>query len=274
MQLKKYILHKCNELDNNYWALKPRKRRIVGWTMLILCVCLFFFGGYLCFSCGKAIGQLCHSAWHALTDMDEQETEYANMPEWSSKGSHRQFIINEKNPKRHIQLSKDFNDLNDIQLAAAQKLGIKPLENREEVEKVQSKLVKLTDTKYYRIDKPTHSVPYLVPDAADFLSALGKLVQEYSNTHSRLIITSVLRTGSDVKRLSKRNVNASQNSCHQYATTIDITYNRFDRKGDINDLQLKDYLARALYDMKKAGHCYVKYERKEACFHITVRPRK
>ena len=179
--------------------------------------------------------------------------------------------INERLEK---QLSKDFNDLNPIQLEAAEKLGIRPLRSREDLEKVKSKLVELHETKYYIIDPLTHSVPYLVPDAADFLTALGKLMQEYNGTHSRFILTSVLRTGSDVKTLSRSNGNASQNSCHCYGTTIDITYNRFDRKGITNDIQLKADLARALYDLRKAGYCYVKYEYKQACFHITVRPRK
>ena len=138
---------------------------------------------------------------------------------------------------------------------------------------MRSRLVELKETRYYLVDPLTHSIPYLVPDAADFLTALGQLMQEYNGTHSRFIITSVLRTGSDVKSLSRSNPNASQNSCHSYGTTFDITYNRFDRKGITNDIRLKADLARALYDLRKAGHCYVKYEYKQACFHITVRPR-
>ena len=139
--------------------------------------------------------------------------------------------------------------------------------------KLTSKLVRIKETRYFLVDSLTHSVPYLVPDAADFLTELGRLMQEYNGTHSRFILTSVLRTDSDVKRLSRGNVNASQNSAHRYGTTIDITYNRFDRHGITNDIQLKADLARALYDMRKAGYCYVKYERKQACFHITVRPK-
>lgn len=273
MNFKDYFIQLCNWLDKSYWGLKPRKRRIVGWCILITCITTLYFGGYLFYRGGKAIGQLCQSAWFSITEGDEQEEEYANSDEWSFKGNHREFPVLEKNSKRYVQLGKDFDDLNDVQLAAAKKLGIKPLNSREDITKVLSKLVELKETKYYTIDPLTHSVPYLVPDAADFLTALGKLMQEYNGTHSRFILTSVLRTGSDVKSLSRTNGNASQNSCHCYGTTIDITYNRFDRRGITNDVQLKADLARALYDLKKAGYCYVKYEKKQACFHITVRPK-
>ena len=273
MSFKEYLIKLCNWLDKSYWKLKPRKRRIVGWIALISTIAFIYLGGYLCYRGGKAVGQLCQSAWFALTDGNQQEEEFISADEWVYDGNHRKFPVSEKNPKRHVQLKTDFNDLNDIQLVAANKLGIKPLANRDEISKVSSKLVKLKDTKYFVIDNLTHSVPYLVPDAADFLTALGKLMQEYNGTHSRFILTSILRTDGDVKSLSRSNGNASQNSAHRYATTFDITYNRFDTRGITNDLQLKADLARALYDLRKAGYCYVKYEVKQACFHVTVRPR-
>lgn len=274
MNFKEYFYQLCNWLDRKYWGLPKKKRRITGWCVLLSCIGMIYFGGYLCYRGGKGLGQLCQSIFFAIVDGEEQEEEFENSDEWSFKGNHREFPVKEKNPRRYVQLSKDFNDLNDVQLAAAQRLGIKPLKSRNDIEQVKSKLVELHETKYYIIDPLTHSVPYLVPDAADFLTALGKLMQEYNGTHSRFILTSVLRTGSDVKTLSRSNTNASQNSCHQYGTTIDITYNRFDRKGVTNDIQLKADLARALYDLRDAGYCYVKYEYKQACFHITVRPRK
>jgi hypothetical protein len=112
----------------------------------------------------------------------------------------------------------------------------------------------------------------LVPQAADLLIEVGRRFQEYTGTESRFIITSLLRTQEDVKKLKRSNGNASPNSCHQFATTFDITYNRFDRKSGLGEGRLKEDLARALYDLQAAGFCYVKYESKQACFHVTVRP--
>ena len=94
----------------------------------------------------------------------------------------------------------------------------------------------------------------------------------------RMVVTSVLRTDADVKSLSKRNVNASERSVHCYGTTFDISYKRFVKvdknSADARDVDLIAVLAEVLRDLKKNGKCYVKYEVKQACFHITARKRK
>ena len=68
-------------------------------------------------------------------------------------------------------------------------------------------------------------------------------------------------------------MNASKNSCHQYGTTVDITYVRFDKPEEhrANDPKLLQLLMQTVYDMHRSGRCYVKYERKQSCLHITVR---
>lgn len=201
-------------------------------------------------------------------DADILELDY-----YSADYRHRQFPLGELNKRRRVNFARDFNDVNDTHLAAASRLGIPPQANREALEKLKHKMVHLRDTRYYHIDRMTQSQPFLVPDAADFLTALGARWQEYHGTHSRYIITSCTRTDADVKKLRRVNVNSSENSAHRFGTTIDITYNRYDRRGKVYDGKLKEDLARALYDMQQAGYCYVKYEHKQACFHITVRPK-
>lgn len=44
---------------------------------------------------------------------------------------------------------------------------------------------------------------------------------------NQIIVTSVLRTADDVKRLRRRNGNASANSAHAFGTTFDVSYRRF-----------------------------------------------
>ncbi len=55
----------------------------------------------------------------------------------------------------------------------------------------------------------------------------------------------------------------------------DIAYNKFICDGT-NHLRtavdLKNLLAEIVEDMHIEGRCFVKYEYKQACFHITVRP--
>ena len=65
----------------------------------------------------------------------------------------------------------------------------------------------------------------------ELLKAIGtnfkdSLVRKGLNPN-QIIVTFVLRTKSDQKRLRRGNGNATENSAHAYATTFDITYKRF-----------------------------------------------
>ena len=93
------------------------------------------------------------------------------------------------------------------------------------------------------------------------------------------IVTSVLRTQEDVSRLRRHNGNATENSCHLYGTTFDICYNRYETVEDpegpprrrVRDDTLKFVLSEVLRDMREQGRCFIKYEVKQGCFHMTVR---
>ena len=66
-------------------------------------------------------------------------------------------------------------------------------------------------------------------------------------------------------------MNASTNSAHVYGTTFDIAYARYEdgKKEEVD--KLKSVLAEVLQDLRKEKRCYVRYEIKQGCFHITVR---
>ena len=125
-------------------------------------------------------------------------------------------------------------------------------------------------------------MPYLVPKAQQLLNTiainfLDSLHRKGLPLH-RPIVSSVLRTVDDVARLQQGNKNATTNSCHSYGTTIDITYHRFQPLSSSTrhnvtryDDELKYVLAQVLFDLRRQGRCYVKYEHKQACFHLTVR---
>lgn len=276
--LRHYLIIALHWLERKYWSLSYWPRHVAGICIVILAL---LGAGFGCYGVVKGLGYVISSASHFISELFidnsaiESDDPYASMEEYSRPGrNHFKFPVDEKHrhPKRRPNYSKDFNYLNDVHMSAARKLGIKPLETRDDLPKYKDKLVELHETRYYKIDKLTQSVPYMVPKAADFLTDLGRLMQEYNGTHSRFVITSVLRTQSDVKKLRRGNVNASENSTHCYATTIDITYNRFDIQGKTWEGKLKEDLAKALYDLQEQGYCYVKYEVKQPCFHITVRP--
>ncbi|WP_416277233.1 DUF5715 family protein [Parabacteroides bouchesdurhonensis] len=176
--------------------------------------------------------------------------------------------------------NRDFKDLNDLHLAEAQKLGVQPVSSREEAEKASRKMEEIKSNKYYEVEELKHSIPYLIPQAASLLKDIGKNFQDsLSNLNAsiyKIKVTSVTRTVDDVKKLKKRNVNSSVNSAHQYGTTFDVSwvrYTKVDEKDTLNidNDRLKMVLASVLRDLHREKRCYIKHERKQGCFHITVR---
>ena len=183
-----------------------------------------------------------------------------------------------------VKFAKEFNDLNDAQLEVAQAIGVPPVADRDAAEHLKSKLVKLEDTDTYVVDSLTHSIPYLIPSAKALLDRIGQTFQDSLVTHGlnpyKLVVTSVLRTEADVSALRKGNVNASENSTHRYGTTFDLSYWHYvkipELRGrpyeDVPPEYLRAVLSQVLKDLHdEPGVCYIKYEKKQSCFHITVR---
>ena len=125
-----------------------------------------------------------------------------------------------RNIKGVISYKRSFGDLNDAHLAAAKKIGVKPLQNREAAEKLGNKVVEIKSGDFYQVDSLTHSIPFLVPKASALLDSIGAnfldSLESKGLNPNQVIVTSVLRTNDDVKRLGQRNVNASKNSAHVY----------------------------------------------------------
>lgn len=180
-----------------------------------------------------------------------------------------------------------FPDIQDIQLPCAQRNGIVPPQNRDEIEVLvrRHKLVDITSSPFYAVDNLTHSLPYLVPRAQHLLNTIAinflDSLQHKGIEPHLLVISSVLRSAEDVSKLQRGNRNATTNSCHSYGTTVDIAYSRFIPLAgsypysEVEPVRwnedLKFVLSEVLYDLRARGRCYVKYERKQPCFHLTVR---
>ena len=188
-----------------------------------------------------------------------------------------------RNIKGVISYKRSFGDLNDTHMAAAKKIGIKPLKDREAAEKLGGKVMEIKNGDFYQVDSLTHSIPFLVPKASALLDSIGaNFLDSLENkglNPNQVIVTSVLRTQDDVKKLRRVNGNASANSVHMFGTTFDISYKRFfkveDPDGrpmqDVRADTLKLVLSEVLRVLNKKDMCYVKYELKQGCFHITAR---
>lgn len=188
-----------------------------------------------------------------------------------------------RNIRGVISYKRSFPDLNEKHLAVAKTIGIGSLKDRDEAESMKEKLAHITDNEFYAVDSLTHSIPYLVPRASALLDTIGSnfldsLTAKGLNPN-KVIVTSVLRTQNDVKRLRRRNGNASANSAHCFGATFDVSWKRFkkveDKDGrplqDVGSDTLKLVLSEVLRDLRQAEKCYIKYELKQGCFHITAR---
>ena len=182
-----------------------------------------------------------------------------------------------------VSFDVSFPDLNDVQLTTAQRLGVPLMASRAEAAQGKDKLVYVGDSPHYALMSLKHSAPYLVPRAATLLNTIARAFNDSCVTKGypfyKLLVTSVLRTQEDVQHLRRVNQNASENSCHQYGTTFDISYNKFllvtdpdkGRSEIVYVTPPKGILSEVLEDLRLAGACYVKFEKKQSCFHITAR---
>lgn len=174
-----------------------------------------------------------------------------------------------------------FPDQNDVQLLAANKYGVQPVQDRMEAETSKGELVYVGSNPYFYVDKLNNSIPYLVPRASVLLQDIGRAyfdsLQIKGIPLHKIIVTSILRTKNDVEKLRTHNGNATQNSCHLYGTTFDVCYNRYkavqtkkEPRRQVQNDTLKWVLSEVLRDMREKNRCLIKYEVHQGCFHITV----
>lgn len=175
-----------------------------------------------------------------------------------------------------------FPDQQNVQIVAAGKHGVAPVQNREEAEHSKGKLVYVGSNPFFYVDKLNNSIPYLVPRASVLLQDIGRAyfdsLQIKGIPLHKIIVTSILRTKDDVSKLRTRNGNATENSCHLYGTTFDVCYNRYKQiqtekqpRRQVQNDTLKWVFSEVLRDFREKNRCYIKYEVKQGCFHITVR---
>jgi len=175
-------------------------------------------------------------------------------------------------------LAQLFNDSNNVHLAEAQVLGIEPLETMRSHWHLRRPLKRISSCADFYIEELTYSHPYLVPEGAAMVHEVGRRFRDTLAARGggdyRIRITSVLRTPEAVSRLRRINSNAIDSSVHRFGTTVDISYANFaadsprvPRRAE----DLKIILAEVLFAMRNEGKIFVKYERKQPCFHITCR---
>lgn len=187
---------------------------------------------------------------------------------------------NKKPWTNHIgRYDEVFNDSNYLQYEYAERIGINPLHTLYDAYNTNRPLVKIESCEYYQVDDLTHSMPYLVPEAAGLLDEIGRdfgtlLTHRGGDSdNNRIIVTSVLRSPYTVKKLRRVNRNAVDSSTHMFGTTFDISWSHFhnpDSTRTEDPVVLKGILAEVLLKKREEGKCLVKFEKKTPCFHITA----
>lgn len=218
---------------------------------------------------------------------DLKKDELSVMPDTAQSGKPSIFFDKDGKEVKHRIFSvphfgNTFPDQQDVQILAATKHGVKPVQNRLEAENSKGKLVYVGSNPFFYVDKLNNSIPYLVPRASVLLQDIGRAyfdsLQIKGIPLHKIIVTSILRTKDDVAKLRTRNGNATENSCHLYGTTFDICYNRYKQiqtreqpRRQVQNDTLKWVFSEVLRDFRNKNRCYIKYEVKQGCFHITVK---
>ncbi len=170
-------------------------------------------------------------------------------------------------PKREI--TKEY----DNHLVAGENNGFGLIESENHFGQliIEKKLVLVSQGKGYRVDKLTHSYPYVTPSSKVILEELGQAFQAVAKDQSFFTVTSVTRTPEQQNSLRKRNRNATAGiSSHSYGVSFDISYIRFNGKKGSNRTAQKN-LEALLNDFQAANKLFFIKERKQSCYHITIR---
>jgi hypothetical protein len=123
----------------------------------------------------------------------------------------------------------------------------------------------------YRMDTLKYSFPYLTSDSKKVLEELGMAYEALAGKGNFFTVSSATRTESQQKALKRRNRNATDgNSSHSYGISFDISYIRFNgiRKWDG---KAQRHLETVLNHYQQTGKIYVIKERRQSCYHVTVR---
>lgn len=135
----------------------------------------------------------------------------------------------------------------------------------------ENKLVSVPeDTDFYVIQKLTHSRAFLIKPAFDALNEISSKFK--SETNTRLSISSLARTLETQRKLRRVNSNAAKGaSAHEYGAAFDISYSQYDDGVRGRNYSYESKLQAILDQMVAEGKIYYIKERRQPCFHITVR---
>lgn len=173
-------------------------------------------------------------------------------------------------PKIKGRLEKD---IYEDHLLAAEENGVGLIENEWELYQLLTDevLVEVKKGSGYQVEDLTYSHPYVTQHSKKVLEEIGQMYEILAGEGNFFTVSSVTRTMGQQKNLKKRNRNATAgNSSHSYGVSFDISYIRFNGVRNF-DQKAQKHLETVLNHFQKTNKIYVIKERKQSCYHITVR---
>ncbi len=164
-------------------------------------------------------------------------------------------------------------DSYDDHLNTAELKGIGLIHDEEQLLKLveNSVLVEASEGAGYRVDSLTYSHPYFSLHSKKVLEEIALTFETLNGKGNYFTVTSGTRTMEQQKKLSRRNRNATKGeSSHSYGVSFDISYVRFNGKKNYDRKAQKD-LEAVLKHFQKENKIFVIKERRQACYHVTVR---
>ena len=161
----------------------------------------------------------------------------------------------------------------DKHLFAAEHNGIGLVKSEDHFKKLieDEELVLIDKGPGYEVMRLTHSHPYITPYSKAILEELGAAFQALTNEESYFTLTSVTRTPEQQKSLRRRNKNATNGvSSHSYGVSFDISYIRMNGKKRFSR-PLQNKIEKILKEYEEADKIFFIKERKQSCYHVTVR---
>lgn len=158
-------------------------------------------------------------------------------------------------------------------LNAAEHNGIGLIQDESQLDQLLANrvLVEASVGEGYKVDDLTYSHPYLTLHSKKVLEDIGAMFATLMGNENYFTVSSVTRTIEQQKRLKSRNRNAAEGtSSHSYGVSFDISYIRFNGTKGGNYKAQKD-LEAVLNHFQKENKIFVIKERRQACYHITVR---
>ncbi len=164
-------------------------------------------------------------------------------------------------------------DTYEEHLTAAELKGLHLIQDEYQLyQKIHdSTLVDVIQGRGYRVDSLTHSFPFVTPDSKVVLEELGQAYEALAGEGNFFTVSSATRTESQQKALKRRNRNATDgNSSHSYGISFDISFIRFNGVRGWDGKAQKN-LEKVLNHFQQTGKIYVIKERRQSCYHVTVR---